>query len=213
MYVEGVEVFTVWLYGGFLPDTIKGPSHGCCPSRTDPTWPSHGLQLQALLCCGSIPWGPSSGCCFSSPGPSAPCSSSPRAAAPAQALLLWGSVGCISFSPHPLLHHRFPHGSKGRSAPCGARGLWRDSLLHRGPLLGCRELLLCARTTFCPPSVLTLVAVGLLPSHVSLFSPSCCCAAVFPFLHLLLQRHSAPLMAQVSAAPGPFWSCLELVLI
>lgn len=152
MYVEGVEVFTVWLYGGFLPDTIKGPSHGCCPSRTDPTWPSHGLQLQALLCCGSIPWGPSSGCCFSSPGPSAPCSSSPRAAAPAQALLLWGSVGCISFSPHPLLHHRFPHGSKGRSAPCGARGLRRDSLLHRGPLLGCRELLLCARTTFCPHS-------------------------------------------------------------
>ena len=44
-----------------------------------------------------------------------------------------------------------------------------DSLLLCGPLLGCRELLLCAWSSSCPPSVLTSVPAGLL-SHIPCFS-------------------------------------------
>lgn len=56
-----------------------------------------------------------------------------------------------------------------RSAPSGTHGLQRDSLLHHGPLLRCRKLLLCGWSTFCPTSALPLVAAGLFPiSYLSL---------------------------------------------
>jgi len=54
-----------------------------------------------------------------------------------------------SSSPHPLLRHGLHHGHMGGSAPCGVHELQGDSLLHHGPLLGCRELLLHVWSTSC----------------------------------------------------------------
>ena len=70
-------------------------------------------------------------------------------------------------------------------------GLQGDSLLHCGPLLGCRELLLCAWSTSCPFPMLTLVPIGLFLSHF-LTSPSQLLSHSFflPFLNLLSQRHN-----------------------
>lgn len=107
-------------------------------------------------------------------------------------LLLGLSMGCSSFRPHPLLHCGLLHGCMWRSASCGISVLQGDSLLHYGPLLGCKELLLCAWSTCCPPAALTLVAAGLFLS----FSCS-------PFLNL-----STPSIAHGSslAVVGPCWS-------
>lgn len=67
--------------------------------------------------------------------------------------------------------------------------LQEDGLLLHGPLLGCRELLLHAWSISCP-CTLTVVPAGLLLSFFTLYSPTCCCAAVFPFFNLLSQRCS-----------------------
>ena len=42
-------------------------------------------------------------------------------------------MGCASFRPHPLLHHRLLHGCTWRSAPHGAHWLQGYSLLHHRP--------------------------------------------------------------------------------
>lgn len=93
-----------------------------------------------------------------------------------------------------------------RSAPPGTCGLQEDSLLCRGPLLGCSELLLWTWSTSCPPSTPTLVAVGLFLSHFPLFSPSCFSTAFFSLKSALpehVQHHP-----QVSSGSSGSWSWL-----
>ena len=107
-------------------------------------------------------------------------------------------TGCASFRPHPLLPLRLLCGFTGRSAPCSAHGLQGDGLLFCGPLLRCRNLLLCAWSSSCPPSALTLVPAGLF-SHSSNSSSSCCCMELFSFLISALTR------AQPSSLMAQFW--------
>ena len=135
--------------------------------------------LQALLQHSSVPQHPPFRHC-STTAPTG--SSSPIPPAPLQAplsglqlqprVLLQGlSVGCASFRSHPLLPCGLLHGFTRRSAPRGTHGLRGDRLFFHGPLLGCRELLLCAWSTSCPLPALTLVPAGLFPcSFLSPFS-------------------------------------------
>jgi len=60
-----------------------------------------------------------------------------------------------------------------------------DSLLLCGPLLGCRELLLCAWSTPCFLSALTSVPAKLLLSHSHSSLPAAVAQQFFPFLNLL----------------------------
>lgn len=84
-----------------------------------------------------------------------------------------------------LLHRGLLRGCVRKSAPHGAHELQRDSLLLHGPLLGCRELLLCTWSFSCFLPALTRVPARPFLSHFSHLSPRCYCAAVFPLLCLL----------------------------
>ena len=121
--------------------------HRAHPSGTAPALPPQAAAPPALLC-GLLPMG-----CSSSLG-----------------LFLWGLCGlqllqasstAALWAP-PWLHVEI----------CSLWCPWAagDSLLIRGPLLGCRELLLCTWNTSYPPSALTLVPTALLlsVSHSSL---------------------------------------------
>ena len=115
------------------------------------------------------------------------------------------SMVCASISPHPLLHCELLHGCTWRSVLCGAQGLQWDVLLFCGPLLGCRELLLHAWSTSCPPPALALGAAGTLLPHLSPLSPNCSCRAVsLPSVCSL--KGPVSLTAQLCPAAGPCWS-------
>ena len=122
-------------------------------------------------------------------------------------------TGCISPSTAPTWVHitgpilqdhtapaRIPVDGSSSSphVPLQAAAL-AQGLLLRGPSPGCG-------------SVLALVAAGLLFSHFSLFSPSCCCAAVFSFLKSsVTELKTMSLVAQIWLIVYPFcssWSCL-----
>ena len=137
------------------------------PSQADPVWPSHRLRLskhcpteQPALYNRAHP---------SDPAPhGSPSAAAPPALLPHHRLLPTGcrfSQQLLLLGPHPRLHRGLLHVCTWRSAPCGTCELREDALLLHGPLLCCRELLLC---TSCPPPALTLVAAGLLLS-LSLF--------------------------------------------
>ena len=132
------------------------PQHAILPEQI--AWASHRLQL-SQHCSNTAPYhtAPLSG--------TAP-HGSPRTAAPARAAPAGVPTGCASFRLHPPLPRRLLRGCTGRCALRGAHGLQGDGLLLRGPLLGCRKLLLCAWSSSCPPSALTSVPSGLF-SHIS----------------------------------------------
>ena len=119
----------------------------------------------------------------------------------------------LLLQPHPLLPHGFLHDCMWRFALHDAHGLQGYSLLHCGPLLSFRELLLHLWTTSCPPSALTLMAAGLFLSHFSLSSPSCCCPAVFPFLKSALPEHTQHHLWLMSGSGRSLLEQLELVVI
>lgn len=83
-------------------------------------------------------------------------------------------MGCVSFRTSSTAVCRIQCGCLWRSALRGAHGLHGDVLLCCGPLLGCRELLLYAWSTSCPPGALTTEPAGLLLSCFSILSASCC---------------------------------------
>lgn len=101
------------------------------------------------------------------------------------------STGCASTRPHSPLPRGLLRGCIWRSAPWDTCGLQGDSLLFHRPLLGCRELLLCAWSTSCPPATLTSVsacrAASLTISRSSL--PAAVTQQFFPSLNLPSQRH------------------------
>ena len=100
---------------------------------------------------------------------------------------------CPSWTAAPLgfqLHLRLLHSCMRRSVLHSAWELHRDSLLLHGPLLDCRELLLHAWSTSCPPSVLTLGAVEPLPHIFSLLSQLLLPTSFSPSLNLHSQRHN-----------------------
>jgi len=72
------------------------------------------------------------------------------------------SVGCSSFRPHPLLHHRLLHCCMWRSALCGPHGL-------QGAVCSTMDLSWaagsCCSVPGAPPAALTLVPAGLFLSH------------------------------------------------
>ena len=112
---------------------------------------------------------------------------SPQAAAPAQGCSSRVSVGRASSSPQPLLHRGFLRGCMGDLlcvVPVDCRGTTCSSVGLSG-LQGAAAL--------CPDQSCTVPA-GLLLSHFSLLSPSCCCTAYFLFLKSALP---ALLMAQL----------------
>lgn len=99
--------------------------------------------------------------------------------------------------PHPLLHHGLLYGCTWRSALRCACRLQGDSLLHRGPLLACKKLLLHAWSTSCPtgaPPALLLHRLCRLQGYFSHISHSSFSAAVahqfFFLLNLLSQRYT-----------------------
>lgn len=156
--------------------------------------------LQALLQCGYIPWNPPFRNCSitNSHGqqlPQSSCSStgsSPWATALAQSYFCGGPPCALSsFRPHTLLHFVLLHDYKWRSSLYGAHGLQGG---QHAPLrtffLGFKEFLLHAWSTSFPPSVMTFVPEGLLLSHFSLLSLSCCYKVVFHFLNPLSQTHN-----------------------
>ena len=106
-----------------------------------------------------------------------------------------------SWSVSSFRLHGLSHGCTGRSALYG--GLQGDSLLLHGPLLGCRELLLCTWSTSCPPSALTWMAAL---SQSSLLSPSCCCAAIFLILQSALPQHTQCHSWLSSGSNKPIWN-------
>ena len=108
-------------------------------------------------------------------------------------------MGCDFFRPHPLPHCSLLHGCMRRSALCGAHGLQEHSLLLCGPLLGCRELLLCASSTSCLPWCLQ----GCFSQFLTPFS--WLLLQLFPSLTLISQ--SIPSVAHGSAVAVPsLWS-------
>ena len=195
---------------------------GCCPSQTDPVGAAHRQQL-FKNCSHMAPYHgvhpPGANCSNTGPPraaapPRPPCScvgSSPQAAAPARGLLLWGlSMG------RSLLQATSTCSTGGSSTGCSVEicSMWDPWAAggQRAPPgaspQAAGELLLCAWSTSCPASALTLVSAGLVFTPCS---PSCCCAAFFFFfLYLLSQRPN-----QLSSGQQwvPFWSQLELALI
>jgi len=114
-------------------------------------------------------------------------------------------MGCTSFRAYTVLHSRLLHSCIWRPVLSGTPELEGNSLLHHGPLPGCRELLLQTWSTFCSPYSLTLVSQGYFSPIFSLLSSSCCCAAVFPFLHSAISDAQPVLfMAQLWPVVGPF---------
>ena len=189
-----------------LPELIlHGLSVGCSSPSTAPTiGPYHRAHPSGLH---GFPWitappvllanyGLLSAGCSSIPGP-----------APVGAL-----CEPLLLQPHPLLPHGFLHDCMWRFALHDAHGLQGYSLLHCGPLLSFRELLLHLWTTSCPPSALTLMAAGLFLSHFSLSSPSCCCPAVFPFLKSALPEHTQHHSWLMSGSGRSLLEQLELAL-
>ena len=71
-----------------------------------------------------------------------------------------------------------------------AHGLQGDSLLHHGPLLGCRELLLCAWNSPCSSSAPPLWWLQGRFSHMFSSLSSAVVQQRFPFLNLLCQRQN-----------------------
>lgn len=91
----------------------------------------------------------------------------------------------IAYAFWDISLRRISHRCTWRSAQCGTHGLQGDNLPNGGPLLDCRELLLCTWSISCLPSALTFGAAWLLLSYFSPPSPSCC-HAVFPSLQCAL---------------------------
>ena len=121
------------------------------------------------------------------------------------------SMGCNSFGTHPLLHHGLLHGCRWRYALHGAQRLQGNGLLLHGPLLGCRELLLCAWSIFCPPSALTWVPAGMF-SLIPLLSQVLLCSSFPHVLTLLSQRHTQNCSWLSSHSSRPLLEQLELAL-
>ena len=133
------------------------------------------------------------------------------------------STGCSSCAPRAapvvslhglwLLHATatvalwLVRGCTWRSAPPGTYWL-QDHLLCHGPLLGCRELLLCTWCSACPSSMLPLISVELfllnfhVPLSQLLFHSSC-----FLFLNLLSRSITNIICGSaLLRGAGPCWS-------
>jgi len=134
---------------------------GCTSPSTAPTQLcTTGPTLQALLPmapnrqwlphCGLLSMG-----CSSGPG----CSCRILPGVHPSCLIHCCTVGSSIAARGDLLHAVY----------VGCRG---DSLLLHGPLLGCRQLLLCTWNTSCPLPARALMSGGLLLSHYSHLSPS-----------------------------------------
>lgn len=96
-----------------------------------------------------------------------------------------------------------PRAAQWYCAPCSALRLQGNSLLYHEPLLGCRELLLCSWSIFCPPSTLALGSAGLSPSHI-------CCAALFTISYVSTEVHCR--RAPIWPVVVPFNNWPELAL-
>lgn len=128
---------------------------------------------------------------------------SPTESVPVRALYGLCLLQASSLLPCGLLR-----GSMGKSALWGACGLQVDSLLLHGPLLGCRELLLCTWNTSCPLPALALMSAGLLLSHYSHLSPS----LFFALFKVCYQRDAISVAEGLSSVILLlFWSCLNLL--
>jgi len=196
----------------FLPNWSCELLTGCSPPSTASRWfhasgPIH--QEQTVL--AQVPK------CGSSLCPPAP----PRAPLQRAADLAQG-CSCMALRGlqpplghiHCCMHHGLLYGCTWRSALRCACRLQGDSLLHRGPLLACRKLLLHAWNTSYLTSALTLRAARLLLSYFSLFFLSCCCTPVlFSLKSALPEVHWVLLMGSALAVVGLFWSFLEMSLI
>lgn len=192
-----------------------GPSHGCCPSQSDPVRACHRVQF-SKHCSNTTPYH------VAHPSGTASCvpagSSSPSTPVPPQApvhrlQLHPRAAPVVSLHGLWLLHATatvalwLVRGCTWRSAPPGTYWL-QDHLLCHGPLLGCRELLLCTWCSACPSSMLPLISVELfllnfhVPLSQLLFHSSC-----FLFLNLLSRSITNIICGSaLLRGAGPCWS-------
>ena len=170
-------------HSAILPELIlcRLPT-GCSSPSTALTWlHTMGSTFQALTHTGHHRW--------QFPLPSCPSKGpSPQAATLSWAAPAGLSMGYASFRSHPLLPCGLLCGFTGRPSPHSALGLQGDGLLIHRPLLDFRELLLHTWSASCPPAA--LISAGWFLSHLSPLSPSCCRAAMFPFLNSILPEHA-----------------------
>jgi len=175
----------LFLHGHSLPLLHVGPSHGCHPSPIDPAWASHRLQL-------------------SKHDPSI----APYHRAIPQALFQHSSMGSSSHRPPPALRAASQLHVEMSSRWCPwAAG---DSLLHHGPLLGCKELLLHAWSTSCTHlGVCRAASLTFLTLFFQLLLQS-----TFPFLKSALsETHPSITHKPTPASSGSLPEQLELALI
>lgn len=115
------------------------------------------------------------------------------------------SMGYAFFKPHPLLPRGLFCGCMWKSALSGVCGLQEDGLLHDGPLLGCRELLLQPGA---PPAV-TLEAEGTILTPLS----QLLLQTNIPFLKPVLLEHTYCCSRLTSGCSGSLLEKLKLALL